>query len=176
MDTRIANTARPDIMMIESTARPTPAPSRVSFGQVLAAGVNGLVQGAEIAASKLPGSPITAAAVRGGPTNTAPFAGSVLASAGTVGAGVSPEGPLATAAPLGGAPGTVGAVAANAITGATDPAGGIDASLQQSAQLNMYYLQLQEQVDAQNRNFTTLSNVLKAEHDTAKSAIGNIHS
>ena len=42
MDTRIANSARPDIMMIESTARPTPAPSRVSFGQVLAAGVNGM--------------------------------------------------------------------------------------------------------------------------------------
>ena len=36
------------------------------------------------------------------------------------------------------------------------------------------YLQIQEQVNAQNRTFSTLSNVLKAEHDTVKTAIGNI--
>jgi hypothetical protein len=30
-------------------------------------------------------------------------------------------------------------------------------------------------VNAQNRTFTALSNVLEVEHNTAKSAIGNIH-
>ena len=33
---------------------------------------------------------------------------------------------------------------------------------------------IQEAVNAQNRSFTTLSNVLKAQHDTVKTAIGNI--
>jgi hypothetical protein len=40
--------------------------------------------------------------------------------------------------------------------------------------MNLYYLQIQEEVDAQNRQFSTYSNVLKAEHDTVKTAIGNI--
>jgi hypothetical protein len=40
--------------------------------------------------------------------------------------------------------------------------------------MNHYSLQIQEAVNAQNRSFTALSNVLKAEHDTVKTAIGNI--
>jgi hypothetical protein len=45
----------------------------------------------------------------------------------------------------------------------------------QSPQMNLYDLQVQEQVNAQNRTFTALSNVLEVEHSAAKSAIGNIH-
>jgi hypothetical protein len=52
--------------------------------------------------------------------------------------------------------------------------GGLESSLQQSQEMNLYYLQIQEAVNAQNRSFTALSNVLKAEHDTVKTAIGNI--
>jgi len=48
--------------------------------------------------------------------------------------------------------------------------------LQQSSQLNLYYLHVQQELDAQNRSFTALSNVLKTEHDSAKAAIQNIHS
>jgi hypothetical protein len=166
MDTRIANASHPDIVMIESENRPTPTPSRVSFGQVLAEGMSNLVQGAELAASKLPGSPITAAAVRGGMSTmsaTVPATGAGLnvtpegpGGAGSVSIGTGPAGSLAT---VGG-----------------DAGGSIDTTLQQAAQMNLYYLQIQQQVDAQNRTFTALSNVLKTEHDSAKSAIGNIHS
>ena len=52
--------------------------------------------------------------------------------------------------------------------------GNLESSLQQSQEMNLYYLQIQEAVNAQNRSFSTLSNVLKAEHDTVKTAIGNI--
>ena len=45
----------------------------------------------------------------------------------------------------------------------------------QAQQQNLYYLQVQEEVNAQNRTFTALSNVLEVEHSTAKAAIGNIH-
>ena len=71
---------------------------------------------------------------------------------------------------------TAGASALGTTGAAGDSTGGIDASLQQSAQLSMYYLQVQEEVDAQNRSFTALSNVLKTQHDSAKAAIQNIHS
>jgi hypothetical protein len=168
MDTRIANAARPDVVMIESTIRPTPTPVRVSFGQVLAAGVSGIVQGAELAASRLPGSPITAAAVRGGMTAmSAP-----VATIGGVPVNTAAEGPGVLAA--GGV--NLAAAGAGAAGSTTDPTATIDATLQQSAQLNMRYLEIQQEVDAQNRTFTALSNVLKTEHDSAKSAIANIHS
>ena len=166
MDTRIANSAHPDIVMIESTARPTPTPTRVSFSQVLAAGAGGIVQGAELAASRLPGEPIAAAAIRGGLTAmSAP-----VASAGVT-LNTTPEGPGGVVGAATGVGAGVGAAGTS-----TDPSGSIDASLQQSAQMNLYYLQIQQEVDSQNRSFTTLSNVLKTEHDSAKSAIGNIHS
>jgi hypothetical protein len=175
MDTRIGNTAHPDIVMIESTSRPTPTPTRVSFSQVLAQGVSNIVQGAELAASKLPGSPITAAAVRGGMTTMSaqvPVGGAVV--------NATPEGPTGIGS-LGMGIGGVGGVGVSGVgvgvaTGGADTGGSIDATLQQSAQMNLYYLQIQQQVDAQNRTFTTLSNVLKTEHDSAKSAISNIHS
>ena len=168
MDTRIGNTAHPDIVMIESTSRPTPTPTRVSFSQVLAQGVSNIVQGAELAASKLPGSPITAAAVRGGMTTM-----SAQVPVGGAAVNATPEGPTGIGS-LGMGIGGVGGV--GVATGGIDSGGSIDATLQQSAQMNLYYLQIQQQVDAQNRTFTTLSNVLKTEHDSAKSAISNIHS
>ena len=37
-------------------------------------------------------------------------------------------------------------------------------------------IQLQEQVQQENRRFTTVSNVLRAKHDTAKAAVSNIRS
>jgi hypothetical protein len=181
MDSRISSASRPDVLMVESAPRPTEAPVRVTFDQVLAAGANGLVQGAELAAGRLPGSPFAAAAVRG--------SSSTLASSTLAGSGSSldllPEGPGAfstsgSSALLAFAGVTPSAgPASTATTGptsGTDPTSGIDASLQQSAQLNLYYLQVQQQVDAQNRSFTALSNVLKTEHDSAKAAIQNIHS
>jgi len=49
--------------------------------------------------------------------------------------------------------------------------------LQEQAQsFNLQYLALQEEVQQENRKFTTVSNVLKAKHETAKGAIGNIRS
>jgi hypothetical protein len=166
MNSSISNAARPDVVTVESQPRPTPTPLRLSFGQVLAAGAGGLVQGAELVASKLPLSPLAAAAVRG-PATVGPTAVDSLS--------------LSTPAegPVGGLSGASAAALVNGGLG-TPGAGGsgtsIDASLQQSAQLNLYYLQVQEQVDAQNRSFTALSNVLKTEHDSAKAAIQNIHS
>ncbi len=38
----------------------------------------------------------------------------------------------------------------------------------------LQYLQLQQRMQDENLRFTTLSNVLKARHETAKTAIGNI--
>ena len=90
-----------------------------------------------------------------------------------------PGGPVLAAAIRGGAAsaGTSGAIASASASAA---AGGdlIEATrtLQQEAQsFNVQYLQLQESMQRESREFTALSNVMRVKHDTAKSAINNIH-
>lgn len=46
---------------------------------------------------------------------------------------------------------------------------------EQNQVFNMQYMQLQQQIQADNRNFSTMSNLLKVRHDTAKAAINNMH-
>jgi cell division protein FtsB len=45
---------------------------------------------------------------------------------------------------------------------------------QMSMKFNMQYLQLQSQMQNENRQYTTVSNVMKTKHDTAKNSISNI--
>ena len=166
MDSRIPS-VRSDVVTVPSAPRPTPAPVRVSFGEVLARGAGALVAGAEAAMNVLPGGPLVAAALRNGvgggsSTMMASGPGNGLQSA------LDAEGPSpASGSSLGGGLGGVGG------TG-TGAGGGIEQSLQQSQEMNLYFLQIQQEVDQQNRTFTTLSNVLKAENDTVKNAIGNL--
>jgi hypothetical protein len=49
-------------------------------------------------------------------------------------------------------------------------------ALQQESQAsNLRFLQLQESMQRESREFTALSNVMKVKHDSAKAAIHNIH-
>jgi hypothetical protein len=84
---------------------------------------------------------------------------------GSAGAFNRPEGSTGTAtSALGG--GLSGSV------GAGDP--GIQQVISEDADQNLYYLKLQEQISAESRGYSAVSNVLKARHDTMKNAIGNI--
>ncbi|MEM1347058.1 MAG: hypothetical protein AAGI01_00780 [Myxococcota bacterium] len=48
--------------------------------------------------------------------------------------------------------------------------------MQQDSQMfNMQYMQLQQRIQADNRDFSAMSNLLKVRHDTAKAAINNMH-
>jgi hypothetical protein len=171
MDNTIT-TARPDVVTVQTTARPTAPPPHLPFAEVLSSSAIALVQGAQAAVHALPGAPVLAAAVRGGGLGVATAQSPVT----------SPEGPTTTSlgtamAPLSGGVGMPGALASVGGAGGTAGGGdgGVESSLAQSQQLNLYYLQIQEQVNDQNRTFTLLSNVIEVEHSTAKSAIGNIH-
>ena len=164
METK-APTIRPDVTFVQSTARPTPTPVRVNFADVLAKGAQGIVAGAQAALNILPGGPLVAAALR---TATSGSTSHPMSLGGT---GASGNGVAAMGGNRAEGPGGTGTTGTG--TGATGE-GGIEGSLQQAQEMNMYYLQIQEQVNAQNRTFSTLSNVLKAEHDTVKTAIGNI--
>lgn len=149
-----------------SAARVTASPGQ-PFKAMMSAGARAILSGAEQAVTRLPGGPILAAALRpgvgtvGAPLQHLPasagLAGGVGSGAAVGAASAAPEGSAGTAA---------------STTGGAD--GGIESTLSQSANQNLYFLELQERMSAESRNFSAISNVLKARHDTVKNAIGNI--
>jgi hypothetical protein len=60
-------------------------------------------------------------------------------------------------------------------SGATD-FGSMQTLQRENQTFSMQLLTLQQEVQDENRRFTTLSNVVRAEHDTAKAAVANIRS
>jgi hypothetical protein len=152
-----------DVIATESAARVTP-PSGVPFREMVTRGAGAILRGAEAAISSLPGAPIVAAAVRRSPNR----ASTPLGASGAVGLGAprlpmtggTAENPALGSPPAGSGPGGEGS--------------SVEGALAQSQEFNLYYLQLQEQLSAENRAFSAVSNVLKTRHDTVKNAIGNI--
>ena len=141
--------------------RVTPEPAR-PFQQVMNAGSAAIVSGAEAAVTHLPGGSILAAAMRPGGSSVGPAA---YTSPSTLNSASSrSEGPTGTATSA------LGGVSTGA--GAGDPS--IQQVMSQDADQNLYYLKLQEQISAESRGYSAVSNVLKARHDTMKNAIGNI--
>jgi hypothetical protein len=163
MDTRIApGGSRIDVTTTDTATRVTPA-AGVPFRDVVVRGAGAVLKGAEAAISSLPGAPIVAAAVR--PVRTTMGGISAAGTTGPIASGASASSGLGTAEnPLGTSATTAGATEGSSV----------ESTLAQSQEFNLYYLQLQEQLSAENRAYSAMSNVLKARHDTIKNAIGNI--
>jgi hypothetical protein len=146
----------PSVYATVTAPRVTPEPAR-PFQQVMNASSVAIVSGAEAAVTHLPGGGILAAAMRPGGSS-----GALLTSPLT-----RAEGPTGTA--------TSGAGSGlNGVSGASGADPSIQQVMSQDADQNMYYLKLQEQMSAESRSYSAISNVLKARHDTMKNAIGNI--
>ncbi len=153
MTTRIEPGGPSTIINPTPTAyRTTALPTR-PFQSVMSAGANAVIGGAEAAVSQLPGGPILAASFRAGPAQPGP--GSNL--------------PTGTQSGVGGVPGS-----ASPAPGQPGGEANVEQMLSQSAEQNLYFLQLQEAMAAENRQYSAVSNVLKARHETVKNAIGNI--
>src|SRR5262249_22510683 len=144
---QIRSMQRPDVVAVPSAPRPTPAPARIPFKQILAtAGI----RAAQSAMTVLPGAPVLATALRGPalPVTTS-AGGGVLPMSGHAAAApavsLAPEGPAAAGADaaLGGAAG--------------DP----QSALAQAQANEMDMLRLQMQVASQQNHFTVMSNILK---------------
>ncbi len=150
-----------------TVSQPRPTPAKTPFSQVLATSAAGLVRGVELGLNFLPGGSAVSLAVRGGGVSVRSGSG---ASFGTSGSGMS----AGVSGGVGSAEGPSAGAGTGTGTGGTGSEPAVEDSLRNAQEMNLYYLQIQEQVNAQNRSFSTLSNVLKAEHDTVKTAIGNI--
>jgi hypothetical protein len=169
MTTRIGTGGPSTGVSTSASAARVTAPPAQPFKSVMSAGASAILSGAEQAVTTLPGGPILAAAIRPAPGDVgtsglgAPAAPTVGVSGATGTASVTPEGTA----------GTAGAATATSGTAGTENAG-IEAALNQSANQNLYFIEIQERMSAENRSYSAISNVLKARHDTVKNAIGNI--
>jgi hypothetical protein len=152
----------------DSKGRATP--KGATFGTVLAA-ANPILKGAEAVAEVLPGGPLIAAAIKAPAAMAKSGAGAMPMSSFTSSAGGGAT--MTPSTSIGTSLGT-GAAATGGVGGAPAEQGNIESVLQDSQAFNLYYLQLQEEISAENRSYSTMSNVLKARHDTVKNAIGNI--
>jgi hypothetical protein len=150
MPTVTTATASPDtrLELDTSRARQTARPPR-PFRDILAGGVDLLMAGAEVA-TQVTAGPILAATVHDARAATSVALGRPLA-------GGAAAAELATGNPAAGAAGLAPA-----------------ALLQQGQLSSAELLVLQQQVQRENQQFSTLSNVMRAKHDTAKAAVSNI--
>jgi hypothetical protein len=114
------------------------------FRAALEASAESLLSGAANAAAGVPGVPLLSAAIRGD------------AGTGSIPVAESAESPT------------------TATAGTTEGANDMASVMKQSQEFNLYYLQIQEEMSQENRRFSALSNVMKARHETSKTAIGNI--
>ena len=145
--------------------------SRMKDGLMATAGA--LASGAAVAAPLVPGGAIVSAAVSGG----GQLGGALSSGQRAGGAGGGVQMSRAYGGVGGGTTGTTGG------TGGTGSVANIPSdsysqgmdliAAQQSA--NMQFLTLQSNMQQENQKFSTLSNVMKVRHDTAKNSIQNIH-
>jgi hypothetical protein len=148
----------PTLTRVEATTVRATAPGLGGrFQQALSDSAHVVLGGLEAVAGAVPGGSVVTAAVRG--ASGAP---------GTIGGVGGASGALT------GSSGGSGAESVEAPGGVDAQAGSVESALAQSADQNLYFLKLQEQLQSENRRYSALSNVLKARHETVKNAIGNI--
>ena len=174
-----------------TTARVTPDTSfaaRVQSGVGTAA--NAVAGGVGVVANMVPGGSVVSAAVSSLTTfgnssgsGSAPYYGAALGSGATslnttvgAGGGVAAGG----AGGLGGIPGPVANISIGAGNQVTVPTGGSGVGTEFNSEMSSMFteqkklLGMQVAMQRENQVFSTISNVLKTRHDSAKNSIGNI--
>lgn len=144
---------RPDLAVQSrvTTPRTTEAPAADRFREALGRSAGQLVAGVEQVASFVPGGPVVTAAIRG--------------AAGGSGVGSSSQG-------LSSSPETSGGATAGA--SGTGPDGSAVGSLADQSNQAMQLLELQHALAMEQQRVQTISNVMKARHDSNKAVIGNL--
>jgi hypothetical protein len=163
------------IHVVPTTPRQS-APSRFDAALQNAADhlARGVAGGLALAAPAIPGGTFLLGAVRAA-TQPAPGSAPVAGAAPFLGAGASGAAGLVAPGLASLPPAGAGATNVAGASAEGDVMASARALQAESQAFNAQYLQLQEAMQRENREFTAVSNVLKVKHDTARAAIGNIH-
>ncbi|HKY38348.1 MAG TPA: hypothetical protein VJN18_20535 [Polyangiaceae bacterium] len=156
MTTRIGTGGPATGVSASASATRVTAPPGQPFKAVMNAGASAILSGAEQAVTRLPGGPILAAALR--------------PSAAEVGPAQHPGAPVGQLSPEG----ATGAATEPGSASLGGEGESLAAALSEGANQNLFFIKLQERINAESRDYSAWSNILKARHDTVKNAIGNI--
>lgn len=164
MTTRDASTIPlPSVLRLSTVATSTRQAQRGDFGHALRSGfvrVSSVAeQGLRVASPLLPVGGVISAAL----------AGSTAVASGTPQAGM-----LASSRGLGGDADPTAVPVPRAGTNYGDVMDATARMTERNAAFNLRYLQLQQQIQSDTRQFNLVSNVLKTKHDAAKNALNNI--
>ena len=153
--------------------------SRTSFGDVLSTGLsksaNTVMTAGNVAAPFIPGGAVLSAAITGlGSLKSSQSSGSAAPSSTGLSAGTGTA--VGGSAVQGGGSSTMDSVASLAASGDSSAVmmQATREMQEMNQQFNLQYLNLQQDMQQENRKFTAISNVMKTKHDTAKSMIQNV--
>ena len=167
-----------------STTRQTP---KTDFGSVLSNGLDktadALLGAGSAAAPFVPGGVVISSAI----SNLSAAKNAASQSSALTSGGAGYAGGTGSTGYSGGSSGSSGI--GNVDNGGALPSAGVAAgggdgfallqatkSMQEQNQaFNLQYLQLQENMQADSRQYTAVSNIMKTKHDSAKNAINNLH-
>jgi hypothetical protein len=187
MDSKIDQPQQSGLRVDIDQSRARQAP-KTDFGSVLSTGLsrttNAVLNAGQLAAPYIPGGAVLSAAISGVGTLKANATGQTATgiSGTSVGSLSSSGGLVAGGSAMGGVAGTTGTATGNTALDGLAASGDSSAILLQETKrmqelnqsFNLQYLQLQQNMQADNRQFTTLSNIMKTKHDTAKNSINNV--
>jgi hypothetical protein len=154
-----STTPLPNALRLSTVATSTRQAQRTDFGQALKSGFvragRAAEQGLRVASPLLPVGGVISAALAGS-TAAASEVDVASSSRGLLGEGTALTGPTTASSSFG--------EVMDATTRMTEL----------NAAFNLRYLQLQQRIQSDTRQFNLVSNVLKTKHDAAKNALANI--
>lgn len=150
-----------------------------TFGEKVNAGLHAaggaLAQGASLLGGALPGGAVISAAVSSVGSLAGGSGGAAAASYAATGVVGFNQGGTAGGSPISVGGGSAGATGPNLTAGAgTNGMGAYNTDIASMSQQNSQMLQVQMAMQRENTMFSSISNVLKTKHDTAKNSVGNI--
>ena len=163
------------VQIDSSRARQTP---KTDFGSVFQTGLSKtadtVMDAGQIAAPFVPGGAVLSAAITGlgglkskGAASTAASAPNAIVVGGNAGSGGTVSGSSSSNLS------NMESLAAQGDSGAMQLLATKEMQ-EMNQSFNLQYLELQQNMQNENRKFTTLSNVMKTKHDTAKATINNV--
>ncbi len=178
MDPKIAN-QNTGLRVSIDASRTRQAP-KTDFGSMVGTGLsrtaNAVMDAGALAAPFIPGGAVLSAAITGvGSLKASAAASTSTTATGSNSIGLMTNTGVTTTGSLGGTNVLGGAPSGGGVTGQT---GDMMSQMQQFSEMNMsfnmQYLALQQKMQSDNRQFTSLSNIMKTKHDAAKNAINNV--
>jgi len=155
--------------------------AKTDFGSVLSTGLsktaNTVMSASKVAAPFIPGAAVVSAAISGLSSLSAKQSGGGMASgANSVSLSAPGRGSSASVSGAASSSGVMQNIEAMAESGDSGAMQLLATKEMQAMNqsFNLQYLQLQQEMQQENRKFSTLSNIMKTKHDTAKSTINNV--